>query len=199
MGHTGGTTAKCATTTSACRRPTCSAIAGRASSSPRSGSARAGSSTACAGSGQAQRAFELMCERANSRFAHGSLLAEKGEIQRYDRRIGGRDPGGPPDDARRGPGHGRRERARVEISLIKFYGAHDAAQRDRPRDPGARRAGRHGRYAARAHVPRGARTPASTTGPTRCTAWSWPAVSSRTTRPARPGPDLVAADRGATG
>src|SRR5215470_7813952 len=33
--------------------------------------------------GQAQRAFELMCERANSRFAHGSLLAEKGEIQRY--------------------------------------------------------------------------------------------------------------------
>ena len=33
--------------------------------------------------GQAQRAFELMCERAIARFAHGSLLAEKGEIQRY--------------------------------------------------------------------------------------------------------------------
>src|SRR5215471_17247603 len=33
--------------------------------------------------GQAQRAFELMCHRANTRFAHGSLLAEKGEIQRY--------------------------------------------------------------------------------------------------------------------
>ncbi|MQY25317.1 acyl-CoA dehydrogenase family protein [Nocardia aurantia] len=33
--------------------------------------------------GQAQRAYELMCERANTRFAHGSLLAEKGEIQRY--------------------------------------------------------------------------------------------------------------------
>ena len=33
--------------------------------------------------GQAQRAFELMCERANTRFAHGSLLGEKGEIQRY--------------------------------------------------------------------------------------------------------------------
>jgi alkylation response protein AidB-like acyl-CoA dehydrogenase len=27
--------------------------------------------------GQAQRAFELMCERANTRFAHGSLLARR--------------------------------------------------------------------------------------------------------------------------
>jgi alkylation response protein AidB-like acyl-CoA dehydrogenase len=33
--------------------------------------------------GQAQRAFELMCERANTRYAHGGLLAEKGEIRRY--------------------------------------------------------------------------------------------------------------------
>ncbi|MGW0178401.1 acyl-CoA dehydrogenase family protein, partial [Nocardia sp. NPDC003345] len=33
--------------------------------------------------GQAQRAYELMCERANSRYAHGSLLADKGEIHRY--------------------------------------------------------------------------------------------------------------------
>src|SRR5712691_8179619 len=33
--------------------------------------------------GQAQRAFELMCERAKTRFAHGSFLSEKGEIQRY--------------------------------------------------------------------------------------------------------------------
>lgn len=33
--------------------------------------------------GQAQRAYELMCDRANSRFAHGSLLADKGEIHRY--------------------------------------------------------------------------------------------------------------------
>jgi acyl-CoA dehydrogenase len=32
--------------------------------------------------GQAQRAFELMIGRANTRFSHGSLLAEKGEIQR---------------------------------------------------------------------------------------------------------------------
>ena len=33
--------------------------------------------------GQAQRAYELMCERANSRYVHGSLLADKGEIHRY--------------------------------------------------------------------------------------------------------------------
>lgn len=33
--------------------------------------------------GQAQRAFELMTERANSRYAHGSRLAEKDEIQQY--------------------------------------------------------------------------------------------------------------------
>ena len=32
--------------------------------------------------GQAQRAFELMCERANERIARGSLLSDKGEIQR---------------------------------------------------------------------------------------------------------------------
>jgi acyl-CoA dehydrogenase len=33
--------------------------------------------------GQAQRAFELMCDRATVRYAHGSLLADKGEIQRF--------------------------------------------------------------------------------------------------------------------
>jgi acyl-CoA dehydrogenase len=32
--------------------------------------------------GQAERAFELMCDRANDRYAHGSLLREKGELQR---------------------------------------------------------------------------------------------------------------------
>lgn len=33
--------------------------------------------------GQAQRAFELMCTWAGMRYAHGSTLAEKGEVQRY--------------------------------------------------------------------------------------------------------------------
>jgi acyl-CoA dehydrogenase len=82
--------------------------------------------------GQAQRAFELLCQRANSRFAHGSLLAEKGEIQRYVAESAAQiqacrlmtldaarvmDCGG---------------EARVEISLIKFAGAqmlHDVIDR----------------------------------------------------------------------
>ena len=73
--------------------------------------------------GQSQRAFELMVERAKTRFAHGSLLSEKGEIQRYiaesaaeihaarlmtldaARKIDAGDP------------------ARVEISMIKYFGA----------------------------------------------------------------------------
>ncbi|PWA09434.1 acyl-CoA dehydrogenase [Pueribacillus theae] len=33
--------------------------------------------------GQAQRAFDLMCERALNRYAHGSLLADKQMIQKY--------------------------------------------------------------------------------------------------------------------
>lgn len=33
--------------------------------------------------GQAERALELMCSWANSRHAHGSLLRDKGEVQRY--------------------------------------------------------------------------------------------------------------------
>jgi alkylation response protein AidB-like acyl-CoA dehydrogenase len=33
--------------------------------------------------GQMQRAFELMVERARTRYAHGSYLHEKGEIRRY--------------------------------------------------------------------------------------------------------------------
>jgi acyl-CoA dehydrogenase len=33
--------------------------------------------------GAAERALELMCQRANTRYAHGGLLAEKGAIQTY--------------------------------------------------------------------------------------------------------------------
>jgi alkylation response protein AidB-like acyl-CoA dehydrogenase len=73
--------------------------------------------------GQAQRAFELMCERAKSRFAHGSMLAEKGEIQRYiaestaeiqAARLMTLDAARAMDDG---------DEARVEIALIKFWGA----------------------------------------------------------------------------
>ncbi|MFD1811451.1 acyl-CoA dehydrogenase family protein [Rhodococcus gannanensis] len=73
--------------------------------------------------GQAQRAFELMCERANTRVAHGSLLAEKGEIQRYiaesaaeihAHRLMTLDAARVLDSG---------EDARVQIGLIKFWGA----------------------------------------------------------------------------
>ena len=73
--------------------------------------------------GQAQRAFELMCERANSRYAHGSMLSEKGEIQRYvaesaaeiqAARLMTLDAAETMDTG---------SEARVEISLIKFWGA----------------------------------------------------------------------------
>jgi alkylation response protein AidB-like acyl-CoA dehydrogenase len=73
--------------------------------------------------GQAQRAFELMCERANQRYAHGSLLAEKGEIQRYVAESAAEIQAArlmTLDAARAMDGGGE---ARVEISLIKFWGA----------------------------------------------------------------------------
>jgi alkylation response protein AidB-like acyl-CoA dehydrogenase len=82
--------------------------------------------------GQAERAFELMCARACSRFAHGSLLAEKGEIQRYVAESAAQIQASrlmTLDAARVMDSGGE---ARVEISLIKFYGArmlHDVIDR----------------------------------------------------------------------
>jgi acyl-CoA dehydrogenase len=73
--------------------------------------------------GQAQRAFELMVARANERFAHGSLLAEKGEIRRYVAESAAEIQAArllTLDAARRMDAG---EDARVEISLIKFWGA----------------------------------------------------------------------------
>jgi acyl-CoA dehydrogenase len=82
--------------------------------------------------GQAQRAFELMCARANVRFSHGSLLADKGEIQRYvaesaadihSHRLMTLDAARRLDAG---------DEARVEIALIKFRGAqvlHDVIDR----------------------------------------------------------------------
>lgn len=73
--------------------------------------------------GQAQRAFELMCARANVRYAHGSLLSEKGEIQRYvaesaaeiqAHRLMTLDAAAKLDAG---------DEARTEIALIKFHGA----------------------------------------------------------------------------
>ncbi|HTY16599.1 MAG TPA: acyl-CoA dehydrogenase family protein [Myxococcota bacterium] len=82
--------------------------------------------------GQAQRAFELMCHRANTRFAHGSLLAEKGEIQRYVAESAAEIQAARlmTIDAAQAMDQG--SEARVEISLIKFWGAkvlHDVIDR----------------------------------------------------------------------
>jgi len=73
--------------------------------------------------GQAERAFELMCERANTRWAHGSLLAEKGEIQRFIAESAAEIQAARMMtlDAARVMDEGGE--ARVEISLIKFWGA----------------------------------------------------------------------------
>ena len=73
--------------------------------------------------GQAERAFELMCERAKSRFAHGSLLAEKGEIQRYVAESAAEIQAARlmTLDAARLMDEG--DEARVQISLVKFWGA----------------------------------------------------------------------------
>ncbi|MET8471874.1 acyl-CoA dehydrogenase family protein [Streptomyces sp. NPDC006422] len=73
--------------------------------------------------GQAQRAFELMVERANSRYAHGSLLGEKGEIRRYIAESAAEIQSArlmTLDAARRYDQDGQ---ARLEISMVKFWGA----------------------------------------------------------------------------
>lgn len=73
--------------------------------------------------GQAQRAFELMCDYANVRYAHGSVLAEKGEIQRYVAESTAEIQAARlmTLDAARLMDSG--DEARVQISLIKFWGA----------------------------------------------------------------------------
>ena len=73
--------------------------------------------------GQAQRAFELMCHRANTRYAHGSLLAEKGEIQRYVAESAAEIQAARMMTLDAAMAMDAGGEARVEISLIKFWGA----------------------------------------------------------------------------
>ena len=73
--------------------------------------------------GQAQRAFELMCERAKVRWAHGSYLAEKGEIQRYVAESAAEIQAARLMTLDAAMAMDRGDEARVEISLIKFWGA----------------------------------------------------------------------------
>jgi acyl-CoA dehydrogenase len=73
--------------------------------------------------GQAQRAFELMCDRAREREAFGSALGEKGEVQRFIAESAAEIQAARlmTLDAARALDAG--DEARVEISLIKFWGA----------------------------------------------------------------------------
>jgi len=73
--------------------------------------------------GQAQRAFELMCDRALTRWAHGSYLADKCEIQRYIAESTADIQAARlmTLDAARSIDAGTE--ARTEISLIKFWGS----------------------------------------------------------------------------
>ena len=73
--------------------------------------------------GQAQRAFELMCNYAGQRYAHGSLLSEKGEIQRYIAESAAEIQAARlmTLDAARVMDAG--DEARIQIGLIKFWGA----------------------------------------------------------------------------
>ena len=73
--------------------------------------------------GQAQRAFELMVARANERYAHGSLLREKGEIQRYVAESAAEIQAARLMTLDAAQAMDRGDEARVEISLIKFWGA----------------------------------------------------------------------------
>ncbi len=73
--------------------------------------------------GQAQRAFELMVERANTRFAHGSYLSEKGEIQRYVAESAAEIQAARMMTLDAAMAMDSGDEARVEISLIKFWGA----------------------------------------------------------------------------
>lgn len=82
--------------------------------------------------GQAQRAYELMCARANTRFAHGSLLADKGEIHRYIAESAAQIHAARlmTLDAARAMDAG--EDYRVRVGLVKFWSArmlHDVIDR----------------------------------------------------------------------
>ena len=73
--------------------------------------------------GQAQRAFELMCERAKMRYAHGSYLAEKGDIQAMIAESAAEIQAARMMTLDAARAIDSVSEARTEISLIKFWGA----------------------------------------------------------------------------
>ena len=88
--------------------------------------------------GVSRRAFDMLCERALSRYSHGSLLGRQADGAELDRRLGRADAGGAADDAARGLEDGHRGRVgraaghRADQVLRRA----GAARRGRPRAPG---------------------------------------------------------------
>ncbi len=84
MGHTGGG-GHCEIRYENCRVPLTNVLgsegAGFAIAQARLGPGRIHHCMRCVGG--AERAFELMCQRANARFTHGSYLADKGVVQNW--------------------------------------------------------------------------------------------------------------------
>ena len=128
--------------------------------------------------GQMQRAFELMCSYSLEREVGGAPLAEKQTVQNWIAdsaaeiqacRLLTLDAAAKLDEG---------GEARVEVSLIKFYAARVLNEViDRAiQVHGARGSPTRRRWAACTSRPA---PRASTTGRTRCTAWSSPAGSSR--------------------
>ena len=116
--------------------------------------------------GQSQRAFDMLCERALSRYTHGSLLAEKQMIQDWiaesyaemqAARLLTLQAAWKMDQLHAAGRH--YSDARVEIAIDQVLGREGALQRDRPGHPGPRLARLHDRPAARVDVPRRPRRP----------------------------------------
>ncbi len=112
----------------------CSAARARASSSPSTGSCPGRIHHCMRWLGVARRAFDMMCERATYRHAHGSLLAQKQTVQNWVA-----DSAAEMQAARLMTLHAAwtmdtqgASAARTQVALIKFFGAkvlHDVVDR----------------------------------------------------------------------
>ena len=144
----GRRTARSTTPACACRSRTRSASAATASGSRRSGSGPGRIHHVMRWLGQMQRAFELLCSlRARARGVRRAARRQA-DGPELDRRLRGRDPGVPADDARRRAQDRRGRRgARRDLADQVLRGA-GPERGDRPRDPGARRARPHRPHAA---------------------------------------------------
>ena len=123
--------------------------------------------------GGAERAFEIMCRRANEREAFGGKLAEKQFVQDFVAKSRMEIDQAPPADPARRLEDGHRGQARGAPGDLddQGRGRQHVHGRARPRDPGAGRAGRLRRHAGRLDVARTGACCGSPTGRTRCTRW----------------------------